>query len=242
MSVEITKKEIWEGWNNAFIRGYRVFDRPDGKLHLKSEEFYMYSLLNLLEVVNGLIITSISIIENILPISYSNNINYCRKRIKENIKALWKKKVIIVENVQDESDFDNIKPNTTLLIEINDEYIDENSLDKAKGYEQISAESFIKARSMTDYYIHYVVAKWRDRGFACSFKRWGEILGVTPRRAMTIVYEAVENKAIFVNIGGKLSWDKQEMNIYKVTGFTEEEKTKATKKREKDLYEDDNPF
>src|SRR5699024_3917873 len=129
------KKDFWCGWKKAHIRAYRDFSDPKNKeLFINPELFYLYSLINILENINKTALVTVSLLEDAFPLAYSDNPNYNRRKIKENLSALWERQLVFAHGAINKNDITNAKLNDRILIEINNEYINSNS---QRGYIQL---------------------------------------------------------------------------------------------------------
>ena len=189
----MTNLELWGDLNGLHIRAFRDFTEPKSKFHLTPNEFYIYSLINLMERTGGSALLSISIIDQLLPLDFFTNSTRNRKAIISLLEALRDKKVI-VSNIQD---FKVLKANTLFTVSVNEEYINENA--KIKGYFQLPAILFLNSSKVIDLFIYSVVCKWqlKREGFKCSYSRWGEILSLSRRSAITHIKSAVEREVIY---------------------------------------------
>lgn len=224
-------------WGESFIISYNDFFDYNSELHLTPEQFYMYSLLVSLTRYNGSIITNLSVIEECLPNSYSNNKNYNRKKIKESLNELYNLNIIEVSN----EDLINIKPNDILTIYIDYDYIDSKKINK--GFEKILIESFYNSEESLSFYVCCCIMRYEDNvnknklekfteGFSCSYENWGNILNCTERNAIRIINKLIDKEIIYVNIGDYVSDNNQNINTYSIFPIEDANKTHMTKIKE----------
>lgn len=223
-------------WGN-FIQCYNDFTNyKNKKLHLSSEQLYIYSVINLHENRLGTAHLNLYLFERSLPVPFGKYSNHSRNRIKKILLELLRREIIIII----EGNISDFSPSDSIKIEINREFIISNAIES--GFEKIPISSFIEAESMIDYYIHCTVRKRKSYGFICSYKEWAEILECSLRNAIRRVDLAVANKAVFRKVGNYISKDKQEVNKYNVFSFEEEVDKDGDDEEKSNSLGKDHPF
>lgn len=221
--------------NDKFIRAYNSFANTESEFYLNDEEFYMYSVLFTNQMMDGSIRTNIDIINQFIPIKFIQNDTKNKAKVKSLISSLIKKKVLIVEN-----EIDDLKNNTLLELNFNDIEMSNDGLGedkkvtdgKFKNFSKIPYDKFLTFESTKDYYIYYTVSRWPN-GFSFSYNSWAEVLGLKHQEsALRVIEDVVKREIIHKNIGDYNSRTKQDSNVYSIHPFTEERKTKQTKKVE----------
>lgn len=101
--------------DDKFIRAYNAFSNTESQFFLNDEEFYMYSLLFVNQMLDGSIRTNIDIINQFTKIKFIQNDTKNKTKIKNLITSLLDKKVLLLEN-----DVPEIKNNSLLELSIND--------------------------------------------------------------------------------------------------------------------------
>lgn len=213
----------------AKIKLYNVFSDEKSPYHTTIEELYLYSILNGIGNQDGTW-TNIDCIEQSYlqtGIKFSKRSKEAKPKINKLLNQLKTKHIIDYENK-------NMENSDLLIINFINDF--GNS-----GYEIIPIDKFYTIHDMTDWYIYFTVKRFdklkdkinHELGFHCSYDRWAKILGCTRKTAIKKIDHALDQKIIYINIGNYDStYTKQDINTYRTTPFTEEEKTIQTKKKE----------
>jgi hypothetical protein len=222
--------------SDRFIRAYNSFSDNESEFYINDEEFYIYSLLFTNQMMDGSIRTNIDILHKLSWVKFIQDETKNKKKILNLISSLIRKNILIVEN-----EFDKFKNNTMLEFSINNIEMSNDGIDEDKritdetsfkNFTKIPYGKFLEFKSVKDLYIYYVVSRW-SKGFKCSYENWAEILGYKHQEsAIKIIDDAVKRGIVFKNIGDYESRTKQSANLYKISPFKDEVKSKQTKVKE----------
>lgn len=203
----------------------------ENEFQLNSEELYIYSILEMSKDLNEEFYFSLSVLCEKTKILMGSSKQRAIKKIKEILFSLVKKNIITITNSNGEI-VEDMKPNDVIVVHF--------SKIENKGFTQINLEMFNLIKSVEILYIYTATHRWAKSGdgsFTCSFDRWAKILQCSKRHAIDLINEATEKRIIYKNIGdydNKGKTKKQEINKYKTTRFSKEEKTIHTKKADED--------
>lgn len=238
---------------NDFIYSHRRFADPRDKLHLSIEEFYLYSILYTKRMMDGSIMVSVSLIEELLHIPFHKRPTRNRNTIRSVLINLIEKKVFIVhsfpelyqilnKNKEDkDKEIKKISYTKLFKLTVNIEYI-KSEIDNKKwrGFVRIPFTELRKFNEMKDLYIYFsTFANETAEGKAkLSYEEWARILEVSYKTAVKYVDEAtVDNEecsndgVIYVQKGriiDKVS-ARHETNVYSTSPFDSTEDPKIRK-------------
>lgn len=238
MLISNFNKVVSEG-KPAFIRAYNPFGNVESNYKLDADEFFLYCLLFTMQMKDDSIRTNVDIVNQMMPNQYKwfSEDAKNKKKIKESISSLISKQIFVLHNKLN-------KINNSVMLELtinnevlrNDGVSDDKKLEEAdQGYQNfsnaITYSKFLQFESRQELYIFYVVSRWSN-GFHASFGEWANILDKKERQAINIIDSLVEKGIIYKNIGKNIEQRKQERNNYKITPFSQKEKTVPTIKKE----------
>lgn len=217
--------------NDLFIKIHNEFITEDSEYHLSDKELYLYSLLLMDKRMDGNIYTNISVLSHFMKIKFSNRESRNVKVLKGVFDNLIAKNLIYVTNNDSKlKHIDFLKSIDPIVISFRDI--------ESKGHTQIPYNEFFRCESLQDLYIYTSVKRWENSSknrkgvFSCSYDRFARILQVTKATAQKNIEKAIEENLIYRNSGNYIKDEtKQDVNEYRCTPFTENEKTSMTKKK-----------
>lgn len=239
--------ENFENNLELFVRGYNKLTTDGSEFHLTPEEFYIYCLLVTKQNRDESMLASVDIIEYHMLIEFSSREQTNKNKIREALKGLIEKRVLIcVDGIEP----NYIKNNTVMTLIVNDEELSSDP-NEYKGFRKVYYNDFICFHTADELYIHHVISRFGE--FGCSEARWARILSAgrkkpisneTARSRVREVasrdklkeQEIVPKKStgvITIQSGGYIDKNRQEVNTYTATQYTENKIKELEKENKK---------
>lgn len=213
--------------NTHFIKIKNSLITEDSNCHLVEKELYLYSMLVKDMNIDREIKTTISLLNEFSNVKFASRSDNAVRLISKTLFSLNQKGLIILVNEDGEIP-KSLKGNDSIRISI----IETEEI----GHTQVNFSQFEVFTTMSDYYIYCAVARWNNKIAKYSLDRWASILQCSRNSAIAKIEEAIKKGIIYKNIGdykkGEGTQMKQEINLYSLEPFENEQKTNITKKEE----------